>query len=95
MPGNGGKFKLEHDDNRLGPSLRAQRSNPELQRKIGLLRCARNDGMPQPYFLSASATACQIWSLISVAGGLGMTAAGPVRFWHAATSRRIHTSPSV
>jgi len=36
MQGNGGKFKLEHKDNRSKPSLRGakRRSNPELQQRM-------------------------------------------------------------
>jgi hypothetical protein len=53
MQGNDGKFKLEHDENELRPSLRAQRSNPEMQRKAELLRrfAPRNDAAHQSYRL--------------------------------------------
>jgi hypothetical protein len=51
--------------------------------------------MTETYFPSASAIPCQIWSLSSVAGGLGMMVAAPLRFSQLTTRRRIQTSPSV
>jgi hypothetical protein len=49
MPGNGRKFKREHDDNSLKPSLRGalatkQSILPLVLLDNGLIRFARNDG---------------------------------------------------
>jgi hypothetical protein len=88
MTRNDGRFNIEHNDNGLNPVIpgRCEDAAP------------RNDEdriAASHYFPSALAIPCQISSLISVAGGLGMMVVGPVRLWQASTSRSTHTSPSV
>jgi len=101
MQGNEGENNLKQDDNKLNPSFRgdAKHRTRNLEIPGSRLRVPRNDATQArgaaPHFPSASAMPCQIWSLISVADGLGMMVAGPCRLAQATTSRRIQTSPSV
>ena len=57
------------------------------------MHCTERWRKISPYGASARVMACQIWSLISLATGLGTISIAPLRFWQSATRRKTHTSP--
>jgi hypothetical protein len=101
MQGNGADFKSRYAIEAVIASAAKQSSFASAARlwnasSLALLAMtAKYRRALRHHFPSALAIPFQISSLISVAGGLGITAVGPVRFRHASTRRKIHTSPSV